>query len=420
MTAPQFKNENNFPNMQAQYPPFPPQQPVGQYQYPPMPQYMYPPQQYPPMYPPPQQQQRHGYGNNNNNRYNNSRQHNRNQKRSINNYERAEDDNKEPIHTVFFFNIPYNVTYDEFSQYASKYGEISNIYSIFERGMAFVTYYDIRDAINAVKNPYEKIHDRIIKTSFAFKPPAHSKRDPHSACSTVHVKSLESISNVLIDDVKESIAQFGEIRDSTVRGTGDFVVKFYNLKSAKAAVEKGSIDVKGETLSIEFLPEADEGDDPSAHPQLTHGHDNNQGHFNQHYPYPPPPYQFPPQYPPYPGVPQGGVPMQPPYGAPQGMPPPPTNGQPLQQQRNFPGQQQFNNVPPVASPNSQAQQSPQNNFMNPMQNSQPQQNGPTIIPSQPLPMMPQYPSPNEQKTPQMSIEQLKMLDSINNPPKTNF
>ncbi|KAK8898774.1 hypothetical protein M9Y10_001066 [Tritrichomonas musculus] len=174
--------------------------------------------------------------------------------------------NKSPIHTVFFCNIPFEVNYNEFRDFATKFGEISNIYPIFDKGIAFVTYNDIRDAQKAVLSKDTYLLDRRVKSDFASKPPDHARKNPCDTCSTVLVKSLEDVSKIKAEDVIGKMREFGEIRDTSQDRphSGEFIVKFYKLSDAKDCVAHNGLDLRHETLKIEYLPEEDAGEDPES------------------------------------------------------------------------------------------------------------------------------------------------------------
>lgn len=171
--------------------------------------------------------------------------------------------NKRPIHTVFYFNIPYDVTNDEFREFASKFGEITNVYPIFDKGIAFVTYNDLRDAQRAVLSSDVYLHNRKVKRDFASKPPDHARKNPCDTCSTVLVTSLEDVSKIKADDVIGKMREFGEIRNSSQDRprSGEFVIRFFKLRDAKNCVDHNGLDLRHETLKIEYLLDDDSDDD---------------------------------------------------------------------------------------------------------------------------------------------------------------
>ena len=371
--------QNQYVNYQTN------QLPQGQYQYQSMingyPQfsiaYQIPPNGY--------QQQNNNNRRSHGNRHNNYRNNN-NYRNTINNPDHfIDDENKEPIHTVFFFNIPFDVEMNEFTQFVNKFGEVSNIYPKFEKGVAFVTYYDIRDAIKSVKSPHEKIRDRLIKTAFAYRPPSHSRRDPRKSCSCVSLRLTNNNENLFekisFDNVKQVMEQFGEIRD-LCQVDDVYVVKYYNLKSAAKVVDKGIVEINNENCAVNYAPEEDEGEDPENHSCNNRNMRNNRNDTNN-YIIPSIAFYMPPNGYPYPSyIPPNGYP---PFGIP-------------------PNNQQDNDINQALSSQKPQQFYQQighlqssNNFI-PLQNQKNMQCQPQ----------------NEQNIPQMSKEQLQILDSINN------
>lgn len=370
--------------------------------------------------------------------------HNRNNNRNNNHNNDQRQERNDPIHTVFFHNIYYNTSLEDFKNYAAQFGEISNVFTKFAKGIAFVTYYDIRSAEKAVKSEYGKINGREVKTSFAYRPPAHSKRDPCESCSTVQVKIESDISKVNLEDVQDELQKFGEIREAkNCDDSKEFIIKFFDLRSAKQAVQKDGLDIKGETARIEYLPEEDEGDDPADHPPPQHHH-HNRGNSNnsnnnngngapQQIPYPGP-YGAPMQppfdqmgYTAYPGMfgqPYGSIPSI--YGypgvPPAPPPPPPQYGQSIQPNPPLQAQQPQQNPqaqPPPQPP--QLIQSTQPNLTQPpiqaqaiSQSSSQQQSQNQLSPVQQSdPVIHQQLSSAEQPQPiGVSIDQLKKFDSI--------
>ena len=63
----------------------------------------------------------------------------------------------EAIHTVFFYNIPYNTNVEDVRSFALQYGEIMNLHSTIDsKGQVFATYFDIRNAEKAVSDVQDK------------------------------------------------------------------------------------------------------------------------------------------------------------------------------------------------------------------------------------------------------------------------
>lgn len=96
---------------------------------------------------------------------------------------------KAPIHTIFLRNLPYDLSDEELSALCFEFGQISHLFSIANtRGIAFVTYYDIREAKNACEGlEGREVHEREIHASYAYAAPESSQK-PYANCSTVSVR----------------------------------------------------------------------------------------------------------------------------------------------------------------------------------------------------------------------------------------
>ncbi|OHT10621.1 hypothetical protein TRFO_04108 [Tritrichomonas foetus] len=239
------------------------------------------------------------------------------------------------IHTIFLYNLAFNLSFEQLNRFCRQYGEISLlIYPLSKKGMAFCTYFDLRDAEKAVKEMVtQQLNGRPIKTNFAFKPPAHSKRDPKEICSTILVKSSRGAkTEITYDEIKDIMSAFGEIRESEDRGDGEWVVKYFDLRHAQKCSEEQMVKFKDEELNMEFLIQNEDlGDDvieTSPPPPHQHGHHLPSRHWSyahgQPYPYPQPypyaPYPYPP-YPYPPPVPGQYPPQPPPIPAASSLPP---------------------------------------------------------------------------------------------------
>lgn len=422
MTAPQGDASGIHPPgpppLNAPYPYQPPQYGRPPYQAP----YPYPPppyqQQYPPMppggyhYPPQQGDGRRGYDGRDYRRGGDrKRDSRRGGDRSY--HDDKYSDNKDPIHTIFLHNILFDLRPEELEEFAKSYGEYVNIYSLVsKKGIAFITYFDIRDAIRAVTEGNERLlGGRPVLTAYAYKPPSHSKRDPRDSCSTLLVKSGTAESKLDVDSVRNAFSSCGEMRGAETRhAPGEFVVKFFNIKAARTAVDMGTIEIKGEKCMISYLPDDDEGEE---NPQSTPPHKEHRQ------PPPPPPPSYPPSYPmAYP--PQAGVYPPPP---PMYTPPPAPQAQPYGQYMAAPPQSypappqpQSMNQPPPQQMNQQQQNHPMmpNQQMNHMNSSI---GGQGLMPPPPPPQQtsgiqpPQqnfqpYIPQQQQQQPQQTMQQL--------------
>lgn len=247
--------------------------------------------------------------------------------------------NRKPIHTAFFSNVPYNYPNEKFQEFAQSFGEVLSMYSLIPtKGIAFVTYSDIRNAQKAVEKGNETyLMNRPVKTNYANK--SHfPHQDPTSTCATILVKSLSSPSKMTIHEVIAKMNDFGEINTAfPVDGQpGTFVVKYFNIKDARKAMENNLPQIGSETASLEYKLEDEDNPDIQSQPRPNMPYPN--------MPQPAPMYGMPPnmgypqqqpnmQPPQYPRMPQQQTPQSQQQPPAQGQPPPPPQyyGQPPHQ-----------------------------------------------------------------------------------------
>ena len=285
-------------------------------------------------------------------------------------------DQRMKVHTIFMFNLTFSLKYDDLYNFCAKFGEVLElIYPLTKPGMAFCTYYDLRAAVKAVNEMLgQDLNGRPVKTNFAYKPPAHSKRNLKEICANITAQSdKEGSSSLDPGAVKDALQQFGDIRSCESKGNGAFLVKYFDIRDARKCQEKKEIEIAGEKVKFDFALNVDLGDDggePGPPPPHPRHHRHHKGDSSSHPFYPPPP---PPAYYPYYQPPMGQYPP-PPFG--QGMPPlVPQYGQPP--------------LPPSQIPNVQTQsqvpmQPPQPPQQQPMMMPDQTQQNPNTIPSQPI------------------------------------
>ena len=336
------------------------------------------------------------------------------------------DDLKNPVHTVFFYNIPYHMDYNEFKSFVEKFGEVSSIYDKGEKGFYFVTYFDIRHAQRAVEEaPGQELRGRPVKAGYAYKTD-HPRRE--IICSTIVVKFADGGSMEDITDaaVQETFSPFGELRQIKREDPENksITVKFFDTRIPKKVLESpqpvmlaGKATVSelkiGEDDTLELDPDSplnQKRERKERHDERRrNGQDRKErgGWYNKsrgqphNNPYGQPPqgqYNQPPPYgyPGYPYPPPFGQP--PPYGQPQYAPPPPQQpqyAQPPQQQAPPPyGYQQPQYAPPQQQTYAPPPQQPQYAQPQPAYQQQPQQ---TQQPQYaPPPQQPQYAQPPQQ------------------------
>ncbi|KAH0792476.1 putative RNA-binding protein [Histomonas meleagridis] len=269
--------------------------------------YPYPPPQYNVPYPP----QPYQYQNQYQNQYSQiprpqtSPSNQANQPSQSSNYQRI------PIHTAFFSNIQYNVPYETFKEFAEKYGEIANIYSLIQKkGIAFVTYFNIKSAQKAVEQADNQLlMGRPVKTNFG-KKSSNPQTNPRFTCSALLVRTAIG-SKLTLKQVQMEMSKFGEIYATAVLEPTLFYIKFCDIRDAQKAINgKHLMNFNGENVSIDFKLDDEDIDATLSQPQQ---------------PMPNYPYGYPPQQ----NMQYQQIPQQPmgnqfragqqsnPYGAPQ-------------------------------------------------------------------------------------------------------
>lgn len=351
-----------------------------------------------------------------------------------------QENNIVPVHTVFFFSIPFKIDQNVFQKFVEKFGDVQNIYEKREKGNYFVTYYDLRSAIAAVEQDRkETLNNRLVRMNYAYKA-KRQRKDP--LCATVSIQLQPSSADVSEDEVRSVFSAFGDILQIRKESDKIYVVKYYDLRSPVKAIEcKDPIILGGEPCKVELKPGEDDGleqeepepihfnnkrSDSRDNFKRNHDRDNRgNGRRNDHnnrYNQPPsqqqPQYgqyqQYPPQYPPnvpyyqpppygypqYPGYPQ------PPYGQ---QPPPPAYGQ-----QNPPPPQNHYGAPPTypppygqapPPPPGQPYGQPPPGYMPPPPAPVPNQPPPGYKPPPPpmAPIPPQNPPPPPPPQPQSAI-----------------
>lgn len=255
-----------------------------------------------------------------------------------------------PLHTVFFYNMPFNTPKEKINEFVSQFGEIVNLYPRSEKGQAFATYYDIRDAEKAVEAVQDReFMERKVSSNFAFHPPTIGTVGQCPTSASIFVKPVNPSVNITDKDLDRVLSPFGEIRSIEGKGSNqepnNFLVKFYDIRHAQAAVAQSRVlkTLDGHALDITFYSEPEPKQQYQQNSMPPRGYQDynpppSYGVPQYGAPMPPPPQYGAPQYgapPPGYGVPQYGAPIPPPpqYGAPapygHPVPPPPQYNQPF-------------------------------------------------------------------------------------------
>lgn len=162
--------------------------------------------------------------------------------------------------SIFIFNINYNVTYEQLLNICSKCGEVSQlIYSPLHKGHALYIYYDLRFASNDIKELNGSyLNDRMVFIKYASENSTSPFRNPEDTCSTTFNKSSNIKTSLKTNEVDDLMAQFGEVKSCIHKKRkrlvkNQWIVEFYDLKSAQKAVSKQSIQFNNEDLRIAYL-----------------------------------------------------------------------------------------------------------------------------------------------------------------------
>lgn len=206
---------------------------------------------------------------------------------------------------LFIKNLPYDLTPDEFNSIFSQFGEIATTFinTISKRGIAFVTYYDIRNAIKAVEGLKDfTAHGRKPQVNYSYKPPSYSGLDPRETCPRILLTPAHPAHRVSEDAVRQSLSKFGDINRVTETNQNQIYVEYFDFRSTKKVMNSANnIEIDGEKYIPEVSVEKDEGvvyimpDSPHFAPSTSK--------FKQPYPpaphYPAPTYPAPAPVPPY-------------------------------------------------------------------------------------------------------------------------
>jgi len=187
-------------------------------------------------------------------------------------------------HTLFFRSIDYGANVDEFRHMVEAYGPISRYApKISKRGLAFVTYDDIRDAIRALNELNDRpIKGRELKVVYATKP---NQEDGNLYTSIFDVIPETIPCSVPPEKIKNELARFGELRDfQSNPGNRSFTVKYFKLSDAKVALSS-NIVIDGVNFKLDKidpepkpLPDDEENEDRYGHEMTSNMYENN---FNQ-------------------------------------------------------------------------------------------------------------------------------------------
>ncbi|EDR28498.1 polyadenylate-binding protein, cytoplasmic and nuclear, putative [Entamoeba dispar SAW760] len=184
-----------------------------------------------------------------------------------NKYQKVREDIVERKSRILFVrNISFNANEESIRKLFEKYGEIKKVFCQIEnRGIAFVTFYDIRDAIKAHEELNKKeIDGRPIKIHYSLpKDNEINKTDSLENHANLYVilRGFQKIpTNDEIFHYFEKFGEVSEIRDSADKPNIKFI-EYYDSRAAVKALEssnnaqwnEGTIEVKYASFSKKDL-----------------------------------------------------------------------------------------------------------------------------------------------------------------------
>ena len=116
------------------------------------------------------------------------------------------------VRTLFIRNVDYEITEEDILTCFSQFGEVKRSFFLIEkRGIAFVTYFDIRCAEKAIKELKNyKLGKRILEVHYSV-PKGNTNQNRCSEDDNQATLFLTLSDNLTIDVVVKHFAQFGEL-----------------------------------------------------------------------------------------------------------------------------------------------------------------------------------------------------------------
>ena len=162
----------------------------------------------------------------------------------------------DPVHTVFFYNLPYSLDNDKFKIFVEKFGEVASLFDRHEKGFYFVTYYDVRHSKKAIEEaPGTELHGRPLKAGYAYKTD-HPRKEKISSTILVKFADGSSMESVTDQDLQEAFSPFGEVRAIRREDPSllSIKVKFYDFRIPDKVIEnRQSIMIQNHPINVEII-----------------------------------------------------------------------------------------------------------------------------------------------------------------------
>jgi RNA recognition motif-containing protein len=137
-----------------------------------------------------------------------------------------------------------------------EFGPTASIFSLAsKRGIAFITFYDLRDAQKAVVGLDGRLlHGKTLEAAFAYSPSDNTSHDSTQICSTITARSENEHTVLSESDISTAFSRYGEVKAIEPGNRPHmWVVKYYDLRASRKAVEdNGAITISGEKIGAEF------------------------------------------------------------------------------------------------------------------------------------------------------------------------
>ena len=199
--------------------------------------------------------------------------------------------------TLFVKNIPFEMTTDELRKVFEEFGGLATIKAhTRERGIAFITYYDMRAAENALNYLNGKnVKGRNLVIEFSY-----FKNKKSNICynNFVVIEPLDNLSSLNIHSLKEYLSSFyGEICTAYEFERNKYFVEFYDLRNAQDLAKLGNHLLVLNVNCKVYFPSSIPPPPVSPQQQQQQPAFPNSPNLQQAVQPPNPIYQYPPSYP---------------------------------------------------------------------------------------------------------------------------
>lgn len=146
---------------------------------------------------------------------------------------------EKPCRTLFVRNVYYNCTVRELEEVFSRYGTVREVYGMInKRGIAFVSFYDLRHAITAKKQLNQWIlNGRRLDVHFSL---PRETLEPSTKCDQNSNQGTLFImfdGEITICEIRNIFKKYGEIREIIQNSKYIIFLEFFDSRCCRRAVE---------------------------------------------------------------------------------------------------------------------------------------------------------------------------------------